>query len=483
MLTPPPEAESPTGRQGAGIPDMPDMASCPVPGRLSPGSRPQEAFMSPYEEILKSVVPPPLFCVRQHFPDNALPQVVPAVLREFDRSDLARRLDGGEIAIGVGSRGIANLPDIVRAVADWFSRQGCRPFLFPAMGSHGGGTAEGQRRVLADLGITEESTACPIRCTMDTVHLGNLPNGMPVHLDALAARAQGIFFINRIKPHTGFTGTHESGLVKMAVIGLGKQHGAAACHHFGYARMAEHLADACAFLLERCPQVLGGLALVEDARDRTCHAEVVPRETLFVRDAALLRLARERMGKLPVRQLDVLLLQRMGKEISGAGMDPNITGRAASPYKHCEQDFTKIGVLRLTPHSRGNACGVGMADVIPRQLFEDMNLQITYTNVMTSTMLRAAHIPVIMPTERDVVRCLLKTCNPRSNGVRMIYVRDTLSLEHIWVSEPVAAELARLDCCEVNMTPHALAFDEQGRCIAPSWPDDAEPSARNGERP
>lgn len=425
--------------------------------------------MSPFEHLLKSVVLPPLFSVRQRFPDDALADVALSVTRSLDQSGLAERLPGGDIAIGVGSRGIANLGIIVRAIVDWFRQHGSTPFVFPAMGSHGGATAEGQRDVLAHLGITETSAGCPIRSTMDTVCVGTLDNGLPVHLDKFAARADGIFMINRIKPHTGFSGQHESGLVKMAVIGLGKQRGAEACHHFGYAHMAENLTRACALLLERCPQVLGGLGIVENAYDKTCHVEAVPRETFFARDAALLHLARERMGRLYVQQLDVLVLQRMGKEISGAGMDPNIIGRAASPYKRGEIECTKIGVLRLTDSSQGNACGVGIADVIPQRLFDEIDPFATYTNVMTSTMLRAAHIPVVMPTERDAIRCLVKTSNPQSDGVRLAFLRDTLSLEDIWVSEPVARELARNQLCDVDMTPHPFVFDGHGVCTAPSW--------------
>lgn len=425
--------------------------------------------MSPFEHLLKSVVLPPLFSVRQSFPDDALADVALSVTRCLDQAGLAGRLTGRKIAIGVGSRGIANLEGIVRTVVDWFRRQGSSPFIFPAMGSHGGATAQGQRDVLARLGITEENMGCSIKSTMDTVCVGTLDNGLPVHLDGFAARADGIFLINRIKPHTGFSGEHESGLVKMAVIGLGKQRGAEACHHFGYAPMAENLTRACALLLERCPRILGGLGVVENAYDKTCHVEVVPHETFLARDAALLHLARERMGRLYVRQVDVLIVQRMGKEISGAGMDPNIIGRAASPYKRGGIDCTKIGVLRLTESSQGNACGVGIADVIPRRLFDEMDPYATYTNVMTSTMLRAAHIPVVMPTERDVIRCLVKTSNPQSEVVRLAFLRDTLSLEKIWVSEPVARELARNELCDVDMTPHAFVFDGQGVCVAPSW--------------
>jgi len=216
--------------------------------------------MSPFEHLLKSVVLPPLFSVRQRFPDDALADVALSATRSLDESGLAERLTGGDIAIGVGSRGIANLGIIVRAVVDWFRQHGSTPFVFPAMGSHGGATAEGQRDVLAHLGITEVSVGCSIKSTMDTVCVGTLDNGLPVHLDRFAARADGIFMINRIKPHTGFSGQHESGLVKMAVIGMGKQHGAEHVHQDGFSDLGRLLPMIARVIFDKV-NILGAVAV------------------------------------------------------------------------------------------------------------------------------------------------------------------------------------------------------------------------------
>ena len=426
--------------------------------------------MTQLDTLLHSTPLPPLVHVRQRFTDDAIANPGEAVLQALETSDLAARLPaGGDVAIGVGSRGLARLAEMVQAVVHWFCAHGAKPFIFPAMGSHGGGTAEGQRDVLAHLGITEARVGCPIRCTMDVQAVDRLENGMSVYLDALAARAGAIFMINRIKPHTGFTGAHESGLVKMAIIGLGKQRGAEACHQFGYGLMADNLTRGCQSLLAHCPQILGGLAVVENAYDKPCHIEFVPRETLIERDAALLCLARERLGKLPVAQLDALLLQWMGKEISGAGMDPNVVGRAVSPFKQGELDCTKIGVLRLTPGSGGNACGVSIADVIPQSLHAAIDMNVTYLNVLTSTMLRAAHLPVVLSSEESVARCLVRTCNPRHGAVRLMYLRDTANLEDFWVSKAVAEELATHPRCQVDTEEHAFVFDAQGVCVFPDW--------------
>ena len=284
--------------------------------------------------LLTGIELPFLHRVTRHIPDDGLSDIPRSVRDALNASGVAERLlPNGEVAIGVGSRGIAGLPQIVRATVDWFRERGARPFLVPCMGSHGGATAEGQLRVLEHLGVTAASAGCPIRAGMDTIVIGTLDNGLPVHMDTHATSADGVFVINRVKPHTAFTGPHESGLVKMLVIGLGKRNGADCCHSLGFGRFAEVMPQMARLLLERKPSLLGGLAVVENAHDRVCLLEAVLPERLLERDQALLVEARARMGSLPVDDLDVLLVDRMGKDISGSGMDPNITGRSPSPYK------------------------------------------------------------------------------------------------------------------------------------------------------
>ena len=426
--------------------------------------------MSLLTTLLTGIELPHLHRVTRHIPDDGLPDIPRSVHEVLDVSGLAERLPPrGEIAIGVGSRGIADLPTIVRATTDWFREHGARPFLVPCMGSHGGASAEGQIRVLEHLGVTAASAGCPIRAGMDTVAIGTLGNGLPVHMDVHAASADGVFVINRVKPHTAFTGPHESGLVKMLVIGLGKRNGADCCHSLGFGRFPEVMPQMARLLLERKPSLLGGLAVVENAHDRVCLLEAVLPERLLERDRALLAEARARMGALPVDELDVLLVDRMGKDISGSGMDPNVTGRSPSPYKTGGLKATRLGVLRLTEATGGNATGMGNADIVTRRLVDGADFESTYANAITSTSLRAAAIPLVTPSDEAAVRCLVKTCCAGPRPIRLAYIKDTLSLNTFWASPALAEELAALPDCRVDPEPRAFRFDAEGSLADPGW--------------
>ena len=439
-----------------------------APEVLHVGYTRKRAHMS-VVRLIESVQFPEIFMVTRAFADDAVRDVSAAVAAALDASNLAPRLpESGEIALAVGSRGIHSLPEIVATAASWFRAKGCKPFIVPSMGSHGGATAEGQVKVLAELGITEERMGCPVRSSMETIELGVLGNGLPVHIDAMAAKADGIFVINRVKPHTAFSGRHESGLLKMLAIGLGKQKGAEGCHRLGYEHFDSVMPRMAEVIFEKTP-VLGGLATVENEFDKPCLVEVVLRETFLERDAALLAYAKKRIPSLPLARADVLLINRMGKEISGAGMDPNITGRSPTPFKTSSFSATKAGVLRLTPASKGNAVGVGSVDVIPMSLRDAIDFDYTYANVITTTMLRSAFIPAVMPTDKYVLQCLIKTCNAAGSGLRLVYIRDTLTLDRFWVSTPLAEEIRNIPDCAVGATPSAFVFDGAGSLVAPEW--------------
>ena len=407
--------------------------------------------------LLTGIELPFLHRVTRHIPDDGLSDIPRSVRDALNASGVAERLlPNGEVAIGVGSRGIAGLPQIVRATVDWFRERGARPFLVPCMGSHGGATAEGQLRVLEHLGVTAASAGCPIRAGMDTIVIGTLDNGLPVHMDTHATSADGVFVINRVKPHTAFTGPHESGLVKMLVIGLGKRNGADCCHSLGFGRFAEVMPQMARLLLERKPSLLGGLAVVENAHDRVCLLEAVLPERLLERDQALL-------------DLDVLLVDRMGKDISGSGMDPNITGRSPSPYKTGGLKAARLGVLRLTEASGGNATGMGNADVVTQRLVDSADFESTYANAITSTSLKAAAIPLVMPSDEAAVRGLIKTCGAGPRPVRLAYIRDTLSLNTFWASAALAEELSARPDCRVSPESGVFRFDAEGSLVAPGW--------------
>ncbi|MDR3073443.1 MAG: nickel-dependent lactate racemase [Deltaproteobacteria bacterium] len=426
--------------------------------------------MSIIADLLSDTAIPEFFPVRQTFPEDALddlPAAVAAALSASGIQDLAP--SGGEVAIGVGSRGIAGLPALVRSTVRWFAEKGCRPFIVPAMGSHGGATGPGQAAMLAELGVTEQSAGCEIRASMDVVQIGTLDNGLPVYMDALAWNADGVFVINRVKPHTSFSGPNESGIVKMLTIGLGKQKGADAAHRLGNLHFATIMPAMTRMIIEKKKGLLGALAVVENALDKTCLVEAVPAAKIAERDAELLLYARSRMPSLPLKQIDLLIIDRVGKNISGAGMDPNITGRHGSTAKTGGPDVSRLVVLGLTPESKGTATGIGVADIIPRSLADGINYAYSYANVITSTNLVYMRQPMTLDTDEEVLRCGVKTCGAQTGSLRAIRIRDTLTLDRMYVSKAAADALCGAPSCRVAERAVSFAFNARGELDTDDW--------------
>jgi hypothetical protein len=403
--------------------------------------------------------------VRQKFEATQLKDIPGAIAREFQRPEVRSRVKAGQVvAVGCGSRGVAHIGEIARCVVRELQALGAKPFVFPAMGSHGAATAEGQRKVLASYGITEEATGVPVRATMDTVVVGHLPDGTPVHMDRFAAEADGIVVINRIKPHTAFRGATESGLTKMLSIGIGKIVGASTYHMHGM--------DTFPDLLPRirdvhlgARNVLFGVGIVENAYDETALIEVVPAEQLGTREPELQAMAKRMMPQLYFDQIDVLVIDEMGKNISGAGFDPNITGRNRRAIKWQAKPLVKkIVVLGLTRESMGNATGVGGADVITLRLYRELDVPSTYANIITSANLDGAAIPMIMNDDHDAIALAVKTVvRVKPQDCRIVRIRNTLHLGEIQVSEPLLAEVrAQPDRFEVLGEAAPLQFDSHG---------------------
>ncbi|MGA2506332.1 MAG: DUF2088 domain-containing protein [Chitinispirillaceae bacterium] len=383
-----------------------------------------------------------LYTVRQKFGGEACGDIEGTVAREFRRSGLQLR-PGSRIALAVGSRGIANIDRIVRAAAACIREAGGVPFVVPAMGSHGGATAEGQARILAGYGISEETVGVPVVSSMEVVDLasGGLDN--KVFMDRAAYEACGIVLINRIKPHTDFHGDYESGLVKMAVIGLGKHAAASELHSFGANGLRERIPATFKKIMET-GKILLGLAVVENARDETGLIEAVPGKQIFEREPALLDLARRNMPSLPVEDIDVLIVDRMGKEISGVGMDPNIIGRIRirGQKEPASPRIAMIAVSGLTLHSYGNAIGIGLADVITRRLFDAIDFTAMYVNARTSRFLERVKVPFIAGNDTDAVAVALNACGSKTQGAeRVVRIRDTLHLAEVQVSKAVFDEI------------------------------------------
>ena len=379
---------------------------------------------------------PNMMKIRQKFSLPKINNVYDEILKDFnDKKTNSRIKPGMTVAIGCGSRGIANISEATKAVVDFLLKCGAKPFIFPAMGSHGGATADGQVKVLADYGITEDSMGCPIKSSMEVVELSKLDTGMPIYIDKHASEADGIVVISRIKPHTNFRAPIESGIVKMLTIGMGKIAGATELHSYGMDTFIDLLPKACAEIISK-KNILFGVGLVENAADETAIAEIVHAENIFSREIELQKIAKNYMPRLLFDEIDVLVIDQIGKNISGAGMDPNITGRNSGGVKwDVKPDVKKIVVLGLTPETHGNATGIGMADVITYEVYKDLDISKTYANVITSTYLDGAAIPVIMNTSEEAIKLAAKTVNRvKVKDLKIVRIKNTLELIHIEVS-------------------------------------------------
>ena len=377
--------------------------------------------------------------------DHRLADVAGETKAQIERLFSGVDLAGKRIAIGAGSRGIDQLATVVGATVAALQARGARPFLFPAMGSHGGGTAEGQTMMLASFGITEESMGAPIEASMETVELGRTASGTRLLASRPAIEADAMLFVNRVKPHTDFSSDRVgSGLRKMLVIGLGKIEGAFEYHRAafqqGYEPMILEVSDE---ILGRFPAIYG-LALVEDGYHHLSHIEAMTSAQIVEREPVLLRQARDWMPRLPFDRIDVLILDEMGKNISGAGMDPNVTGRATNglPRPDRKADVAIIYVRDLTPESHGNAIGVGAADLVSARLVEQIDKPFTYTNALSAMTPYAAQIPMHFATDAECLRAALRMCGIEAADARIVRLRSTLALDRAVVTGVYAREIA-----------------------------------------
>jgi Domain of unknown function (DUF362) len=410
------------------------------------------------------VAMPRMVKVEQHFPRPRIADASAVVAGEMRAKLDPAGFRGKRIAVGLGSRGIVNLVGVARTVIDELRAWGATPFVVPAMGSHGGATAEGQRAVLEGYGLTELALGAPIVATMDAAVVGETPNGIKVYWDRHALAADGVVVVNRIKPHADFKAEYESGLLKMLTLGLGKHAGAASLHRHGFDRFGELIPLVARTVLEKAP-VSFGVALVENAYDETMIAEVVRRDDMLEREKELLRIAKENVATLKLRAIDVLIVDRIGKEISGEGMDPNVTGRPGSYLPGFDAPtIQKIVVCGITPKSQGNGVGIGMADVTTIACVESLDLGAMYTNAVTATILGPARLPLIMNTDREAIAVALKTC-PRvePSRARVVRIGSTLEVHRYELSETYLPELQQRNDLKIVSNPFPMSFTADGR--------------------
>lgn len=386
---------------------------------------------------------PRLIKIRQKFESAEIADIGQSISQQFRRTPVEFK-PGESIAVAVGSRGIANMAEIVRAVVHELKLLGTLPFIVPAMGSHGGATAEGQRQVLESYGITEEYAGVPIRSSMQVVELANDGLVNRVYMDKYAYDADGIVVINRVKPHTDFHGLTESGLLKMCVIGLGKHKQALEIHKYGVYGLREFIRPTARQVL-KTGKIRMGIGIVENAYDRTCILKGVTAEDMEEAEIELLEAARKIMPSLPVKQLDVLVVDEIGKSISGTGMDTNIIGRIRIAGE-AEPEFPKITAIvaaDLNEESRGNALGIGLADFTTRRLFDKINLKDTYENVVTSTFVERGKLPVIAESDREAVQYALRISRQGGGeeNIRFVRIKNTLQLSELYVSKSVYEEI------------------------------------------
>ena len=417
---------------------------------------------------------PSTFRLRQSFPKHRVDDIAAEVRSQLARLTAGDRVKpGASVAISAGSRGIANIRDILKVAVDHLRGVGALPFLVPAMGSHGGGTAEGQRGVLATYGITEEYCGCPIRATMDTAVVCQAPEGFPVHFDRYAFEADHTLVVGRVKPHTRFLGDIQSGLMKMMLIGLGKHEGAKIYHRafyeYDFGRIVRSVSDK---VLRNC-KILGGLAIVENGYEETAKLEAVLPEEFVAREKELLELATRWMPKLPFSPVDILLIDTIGKNFSGTGMDTNVVGRKHSDHAAAPGEFPNVRniVIRdLHDKSYGNATGIGMSEYCLARVVRKTDSKITATNCQTGEHITAAMIPVHFETDRevlDVVQTTVGLIEPKD--VRLMWIANTLDLAEVECSAAFLDEARMRDDLQILTDVRPLPLDASG--MLPGWDD------------
>lgn len=414
---------------------------------------------------LSEIPIPKMVRIREQFETDRIPDVKAHLLNELEALPLDRAaLRGKSIAITVGSRGIPSLPVLVRTMCDTLKAWGAKPFIVPAMGSHGGGTVEGNLEVINGYGITEAAMGVPIRATMEVVQIGSIHDRVhtPIYCDKYAAEADGIVLFNKVKPHTDFKGYHESGLCKMIAIGIAKHKGCSWFHQQGFETFGARIPLVAEEFLNKM-NVIFGVGVVQNAEDEISEIRAYPRERIREGDHELLQIAKRRLPRMKFDNIDVLIVDRIGKNISGEGCDPNVTGRGFMPG--FEEDFhcKRMFVRGLTEQSHHNACGLGLADITTRRCLNSVDWVSTWINLTTNTCIHGAKIPLYQNNDRDALRLAIRCCTGIDYTTpRVARIHDTLSLSELEISEALLPDVMGREDVEILSAPYELHFDGDG---------------------
>ncbi|MCF0137339.1 MAG: hypothetical protein HUJ66_03130 [Oscillospiraceae bacterium] len=420
------------------------------------------------KSLTDGVEVPQMVKVRQSFPDVDIPDP-PAYLKEqlgtLDAETVAN-LKGKRIGITAGSRGLPFYKELMKTMCDQLKEWGAEPFVFPSMGSHAGASAEGQKKHLEQFGICEEYLGAPVLSTMEVVTVATLDDGFPVYCDKFAYEADGIIVFNKIKPHTHFKYKHESGLLKMLCIGAGKHMGAATFHAWGYDEFGPNMERVSKAFMEHV-NIVFSVGMVQSPSDNISHLEVIPTDKFFERDAALQAIAKEEMPRLKLPKIDVLIIDEVGKEISGAGMDPNVTGRTErinqyAGFREIAPDIEKIVLLDITEKAHGNATGCGVADIISYRFANKMDFASTYTNIITAKSFLMGAMPLYSNSDKDAILMAVAHSFLRdTKDAKIVRIKNTLMLEEIECSVGCLEEIAKHDDMEVISEPYSWEFNEE----------------------
>lgn len=414
-------------------------------------------------EAIGQVEIPRMVRIRQHLEDNRIGDVVSTVKAELAREGILDTVRPGmSIALTASSRPISQLDLILKTMVDELKALGARPFVIPAMGSHGGGTAEGQQRIIESYGITEERIGCPIRSTMETVCVGYSPEGHEVHVDRYAYEADGIVVVGKVRPHSGFSGMYESGLMKMMTIGLGKQHGAAVCHNAGAKYLAKYIPMFAKVILAKC-NILFGVGILENAYHKTYMIRMLPAKDIPAQEPALLQKAYTLLPRLLFKDVAVLVLDQIGKNINGDGMDPYVSTRFGTPYVTCDQSIQKVAILDLSDETHGGMLGAGWADVCTRRMFDKCNLEESYVNAITATIFDGVRIPMILKNDYyAIAACIRGSVEVDRHNIRMVRLHNTLEVFEYEISESMLEDARNNPDIEILSEPYRLVFNREG---------------------